>query len=377
MAELGQTSDPISLVPGSVGDVQAIVELCARRSRVARQAAETVGRKKNIDDWVGQSADAYTARVTQVATAWSDADEALARVGAAMRAYASALAGAQARAATAIEGWDYARSLQRTEQTAGAELPGFVEPFSGAWPLVFAGGADTTPPRTSAEAFATADSWLAEGRTWVADAARTATAAVAAATAVLRADSGSVWASASAALGSGPVTPATALSVLKSLRGDDLTSLLSARPDLAALLSQASPADVASWWSGLDGGQQEALVHAAPAVIGNLGGVAYRARDEANRIVLDQAIADAKRSPLDKSEQIAALEALKKSAQSHTLVSVVLDEPPLAQVAVGDLDAARNVSFIVPGMNSNVAGDMRHTSMRRSNYSCAAARRRR
>ncbi|WP_324289897.1 alpha/beta hydrolase [Microbacterium sp. SL75] len=358
MAELGQTSDPMSLVPGSVGDVQAIVELCARRSRVARQAAETVGRKKNIDDWVGQSADAYTARVTQVATAWSDADEALARVGAAMRAYASALAGAQARAATAIEGWDYARSLQRTEQTAGAESPGFVEPFSGAWPLVFAGGADTSPPRTSAEAFATADSWLAEGRRWVADAARTATAAVAAATAVLRADSGSVWASASAALGSGPVTPATALSVLKSLRGDDLTSLLSARPDLAALLSQASPADVASWWSGLDGDQQEALVHAAPAVIGNLGGVAYRARDEANRIVLDQAIADAKRSPLDKSEQIAALEALKKSAQSHTLVSVVLDEPPLAQVAVGDLDAARNVSFIVPGMNSNVAGDM-------------------
>jgi hypothetical protein len=358
MAELGQTSDPVSLVPGSVADVQAIAALCARCSGVARQAAETVGRTKSIDDWTGQAADACSARVTRVAAGWADADEALSRVAAAMHSYGSTLAGAQARAATAIDGWDFARSLQRREQTASAESPDFAEPFLGTWPLVFAGGADTTPPVTSAEAFATADSWLAEGRSWVADAARSATAAVNAAAAVLRADSGSVWASAGAALGNGPVTPTTALSVLKSLRGGDLSSLLSARPDLAALLSQASPTDVASWWTGLDDDQQEALIHGAPAVIGNLGGVAYRARDEANRIVLDQAIEDAERSPLDKSEQVAALEALKKSAQGHTLVSVVLDEPPLAQVAVGDLDAAKNVSFIVPGMNSNVAGDM-------------------
>ena len=213
-------------------------------------------------------------------------------------------------------------------------------------------------PQTSAEAFAKATSWLAEARAWVVDAAYGAVAAVNAATEVLRAESDSLWASAGASLGAGSVTSGTALSVLKSLRGADLTLLLDARPDLAVLLSQAPPADVASWWPSLDDDQREALIHSAPAVIGNLGGVAYRARDEANRLVLDQAIQDAKRSPLDKSEQVAALEALRASAQGRTLVSVVLDEPPLAQVAVGNVDAASNVSFIVPGMNSNVEGDM-------------------
>lgn len=358
MAELGQTTGPVALVPGSVGDVETIVVLCRRRAAVARQAADTVGRAKNVDDWAGTAADAYAARATHLAAAWSDASDALSRVAVAMRAYASALARAQARASVAIDGWDYARALRRRERADSAELPGFADPSLTAWPLVFSGGVDVNMPRTSAEAFATAAGWLEEGRTWVADAARTAVAAVNAAADVLCAESGSLWAFAGASLGTGPVTPTTALSVVKSLRGADLTLLLEARPDLATPLAQAPPADVASWWPELDDDQREALIHSAPAVIGNLGGVAYRARDEANRIVLDRAIQDAKSSPLDKSEQVAALEALWASAQGRTLVSVVLDEPPLAQVAVGNLDAASNVSFIVPGMNSNVEGDM-------------------
>ncbi|MDQ1129710.1 alpha/beta hydrolase [Microbacterium sp. SORGH_AS_0888] len=358
MAELGQTSDPTELVPGSVGDVNAIVALCERRAGIARKAADTVAMKKTIDDWTGTAADAYTARATRLATAWSDADDALSRVAAALREYASALAGAQGQAADAIDGWQYAQSLARQEREPAAGNSVFTIPSPGSWPLVFSKDSDMSAPRTSAEGFATARSWLAEGRSWVAEAQRSAVAAVIAATEVLRPENGSLWASAGASLGTGAPTPASTLSVLRSLRGPDLTLLLAARPDLAKLLAQAAPSDVASWWSGLDGDQRDALVHAAPAVIGNLGGVAYRARDEANRIVLDQAIEDARNNPLDKSDQIAALEALKKSAQGRTLVSVVLDEPPLAQVAVGDLDAAKNVSFIVPGMNSNVQGDM-------------------
>jgi len=358
MAELGQTTDPVALVPGSFGDIDAIVALCERRAGVAGQAADIVGRKKSIDDWTGTAADAYTVRVTRLARAWSDAEDALSRVATAMRVYRSALEKARQRATIAIDGWDYAEGLQRREQAEAAGGPGAGELVLNTWPLVFSGGSDWTAPGTSGEAFAKAAGWLAEARGWVSDAARTAAAEVRAATELLHVDAGSMWASAGAALGAGPVTSATALSVLKSLHGSDVATLLAARPDLVTLLSQASPEDVAAWWPGLDGDQQGALIHAIPAVIGNLGGVAYHARDEANRIVLDQAIDDARHDPSTAPDQLAALEALKKSAQGRTLVSVVLDVPPLAQVAVGDLDAAKNVSFIVPGMNSNVQGDM-------------------
>jgi len=358
MVELGQTTDPAALVPGSFGDIDAIVALCERRAGVAGDAADIVGRKKSIDDWTGTAADAYTVRVTRLTRAWSDAEDALSRVAAAMRVYRSALEKARQRATIAIDGWDYAEGLQRREQAEAAGGPGAGELVLNTWPLVFSGGSDWTAPGTSGEAFAKAAGWLAEARGWVSDAARVAAAEVNAATELLHVDAGSMWATAGATLGTGPVTSATALSVLKSLDGSDVATLLAARPDLVTLLSQTSPEDVAGWWPGLDGDQQDALIHAIPAVIGNLGGVAYHARDQANRIVLDQAIDDARHNASDAPDQLAALEALKESAQGHTLVSVVLDVPPLAQVAVGDLDAAKSVSFIVPGMNSNVQGDM-------------------
>lgn len=358
MAELGQTSDPIALIPGAASDVNAVVTLCERRAGVAQEAARTVGMEKTIDDWTGTAADAYTARATALVTAWSDAQDALSRVATAMRTYSTALSGAQARAGDAIDGWRYAQSLERQEQTQGQASSTFLTPQPGAWPLVFSGGVDMSAPRTSAEGYAKAHGWLADARTWVAEAKTAAVAALNAAAAVLRPDGDSMWASLGASLGAGSVTPASVLSVLRSLRGPQLTTLLAARPDLTRLLAQASPADVSTWWAGLEGDQWNALVHAAPAVIGNLGGVAYSARDEANRILLDQAIDDAEHSPLDKSAQVAALVSLKRSSTGYALISLTLDEPPLAQVGVGNLDAAKNVSFIVPGMNSNVKDDM-------------------
>ncbi len=356
MAELGQTEDPAALVPGSTEEIEAIIAMCRRRSRLAGDAAETMGRKKCIDDWAGTAADAYTAKVARLAQAWTDAQNALSRVGTSMRVYQSVLFQAQQRATIAITVWEHGEALRRQEQAGPPPAP-FTQRLAPS-PSVFSSGSARVTVRSSDEAFATATSWLMEARGWVNDATQVAVSEVEAATELLHVEDGSMWATAGAALATRKVTPETALSVLKSLTGPDLATLLAARPDLVGLLSRTSPEDVAAWWPGLDGDQQDALIHAIPAVIGNLGGVAYRARDEANRIVLAQAIDDAKLHAFENPDQLAALEALKKSAQGHTLVSVVLDTPPLAQVAVGDLDAAKNVSFIVPGMNSSVQGDM-------------------
>ncbi|MDZ5143998.1 alpha/beta hydrolase [Microbacterium testaceum] len=356
MAELGQTEDPTALVPGSIGEIEAIIAMCRRRADVAGDAADTVGRKKSIDDWAGTAADAYAEKVARLTRAWTDAQDALSRVAVAMRAYRSALAQAQQRAAIAVTVWEYGEALQRQEQ-AGPPAAPFTQRLTPS-PHVFSAGTDRVAPRTSDEAFAKATGWLSEARGWVSDAARIAVAEVNAATELLHVADGSMWATAGAALATAPVTSATALSVLKSMKGPDLASLLAARPDLVGLVSRTTPADVAAWWPGLDNEQQDALIHAIPAVIGNLGGVAYRARDEANRIVLEQAIHDARRHASESPDQLAALEALERSASGYTLTSLVLDVPPLAQVAVGNLDAATNVSFIVPGMNSNVEGDM-------------------
>lgn len=351
-----QTASATALIPGSPSAATAVAEICATRATAAEDAALTVSYEKTIDGWEGDAAEAYTTRVTSVQKSWSDISPLLTELADALNSHAHTLTAAQGMAENAVKGLAYARNLRRRENS---ESPGdaILDTFTP-WPLVLSPIAISGPPATSAEAFATAESWLADARSRVVESAARATTAARAAAAALRPTEGSMWAKVGSSLTAPSLAPETALNILASLDGDDLAALLKTRPDLAGVLAKAPPESVAPWWDALSADQQDALVHGAPAVIGNLGGVAYSARDTANRIVLDDAIDRARESPLDKSEQLAALKALRKSSQGNTLVSVVLDEPPLAQVAVGDLDAAKNVSFLVPGMNSNVKGDM-------------------
>lgn len=115
--------------------------------------------------------------------------------------------------------------------------------------------------------------------------------------------------------------------------------------------------------------------------LGNLEGVAYWARDTANRSVLGLRI-DQVQSQLATAQtgsawsgqygtpfqqQIASLEkelkALlnieatlgKKGEGARSLVSLTDDVPPLAAVSIGDLDTADNVTWAVPGMNTTTA----------------------
>lgn len=195
--------------------------------------------------------------------------------------------------------------------------------------------------------------------------------------------------------GLGTVSSARLLRMLDGLSATDLAILLVTHPDLPERLAGAAPEDVAAWWSGMNGpasgapsAAQAALIAVLPAVIGNLGGVAYWARDAANRITLEHRIAAAKKAVADTkaalplggiggtgmggtnwatddyfnaTHNLKALRSIKKALEpdasgiARALVSLSDDSPPLAAVSVGDLDTAANVTYAVPGMGTDTS----------------------
>ena len=353
MSGLGAASVAQDLVPGSVDAAYEAAHLASGRSRVAGTTAEELRWLREIDGWSGEGADAYAARMAAVAQRWTEIGDGAASIVEPMRTYALALRRAQTLAAEAIEGWAFSESLA---EDAADGVP--FASFARGWPVFATDARHRGPaPTTRTEARARAEAMLADARADVRTAGTAAAAAVRAAIDAVRAR-GATWAAVGTQLGVATLTWDRVLSVLRSLDGAALAALLQARPDLVTRLSQIAPSEVAPWWRELSASQQDALIATAPGVIGNLGGVAYAARDRANRIVLAQALKEARNSPLDDAEQVAALEALDRASKGNTLVSLVLDRPPLAQVAVGDLDAAEHVSVIVPGMGTTVANDI-------------------
>lgn len=353
MSGLGSASVAQELVPGSVEAAYEVAHLASGRSRVAGTTAEELRWQREIDGWRGEGADAYAARMVAVAQRWTEIGDGAASIVEPMRTYALALRRAQTLAAEAIEGWAFAESLPE-DAADGAPFASFAR----GWPVFATDARHRGPaPTTRTEARARAEAMLADARADVRAAGTVAAAAVRAAIGAVRAR-GTTWAAVGTQLGVATLTWDRVLSVLRSLDGAALAALLHARPDLVTRLSQIAPSEVAPWWRELSASQQDALIATAPGVIGNLGGVAYAARDRANRIVLAQALKEARNSPLDEAEQVAALEALEIANRGRTLTSLVLDRPPLAQVAVGDLDRASYVSVIVPGMNTSVEKDI-------------------
>ncbi|MBD8217417.1 hypothetical protein IFU40_02085 [Microbacterium sp. CFBP 13617] len=353
MSALGATTLASELVPGSVEAAYELARLGGQRSSVADDISHSFRRQHEIDGWTGSASDAYGARIDLIARRWELIGEALEALVEPMQTYGRALSRAQGLAQDAIEAWAYASSLP----TDGGEPPAFRS-FASGWPLVISDARHQgAAPSSRAEALRRAEAMLADACADVLAAGDIAAAAVRALIEPLRAR-GEVWVSIGEGLGRTAVPSAHMLSVMSALDSSALTALLRARPDLVVRLAQADPAAIAPWWRDLDPDVREVLITEAPGVIGNLGGVAYASRDRANRIVLAQALQDARNSPWDQSDQVAALEALGRAATGNTLASLVLDRPPLAQVAVGDLDRAHHISVIVPGMGTTVGGDM-------------------
>ncbi|TWX37227.1 hypothetical protein ES689_11210 [Frigoribacterium sp. ACAM 257] len=147
--------------------------------------------------------------------------------------------------------------------------------------------------------------------------------------------------------------------------GDDTGALVD------AVASVRTAAVVSSWWAALDPSRQLALVARVPGLVGNLEGVPYTARDDANRLFLvaARAAVDERRGTGDERRdddaraemlgQVAAAVGGRAAgdAERH-LVALDTVLPGRAAVSVGDLDTADDVSVLVPGMFFTVGSQL-------------------
>ncbi|MCS6577332.1 hypothetical protein BIU95_17310 [Curtobacterium sp. MCBA15_007] len=154
-------------------------------------------------------------------------------------------------------------------------------------------------------------------------------------------------------------------------------------PAIAARLARMDAKDVALWWNAMSGpagahsAEQDAFVAALPVALGNLNGVAYWARARANKTVLADKLSEAKQKTSYWEKQLKNASSPAAAAAARTqlqiwerqrdgyqniqmtldtkpvsLISLVDDRPPLAQIVAGDMDTAVHVTYIVPGMNT-------------------------
>lgn len=369
-AELGSTRDPSLLIPGDVGELHGAAAAWRARAESAQDVGSALHSMRTVPDWAGEAADAYETRAGTVASGWTAMATVFRAGQSALEDVAAAIDAARAKAGDAIDLWDQAEALDAAAfQDAPAESTGWLGPDRRA----FLGSA----PRAEARAV------LADARTALSIATQKAAAALRAAIAApgLGADE---W----AAILTGCANSSQVLDALAGADAASLAALLRARPSLAGVLAQAEPATVAPWWAQLDDSQRDALIHAAPAIIGNLGGVAYATRDEANRIWLEDQLADA-RAALAEAERpptydeilggyaaaqayaerldqvrsrVKGLEDIESSLASpdggtpRHLITLTADSPPLAAVSIGDLDTADNITYAIPGMGTTTEG---------------------
>lgn len=135
--------------------------------------------------------------------------------------------------------------------------------------------------------------------------------------------------------------------------------------DLGDLVTPPPPAPEAeTWWNGLSTSAQKALIAEDPVMVGNLDGVPFDVRDEVNRSVLAEQIADigsslergmGKGAAVQASQRLRMLneidEALDHDDGDPTRRLITLDTayPGKAAVALGDLESADFISVLVPG----------------------------
>lgn len=147
----------------------------------------------------------------------------------------------------------------------------------------------------------------------------------------------------------------------------------------------ATEEEVAQWWSSLSDKQKAQLIEDHPYEIGSLNGVDGTSRDKANRKVLKKELAkiETDRNEMMREnsqhpgsygedqfarlkERKRALEEVqktldksKKDGMPRQLLSLDVDHNRVtAAVAQGNVDTAKHIGVIVPGMRTDVANDL-------------------
>jgi len=132
MAELGETTDPVALVPGAVDALFAVVDAWRERARAATDVAARVRAVSAPEGWLGDAADAFAARCETVAAGWEQTEHLLSACADALDTYATTLGWAQQKAGDAVAIWQTA--MERT--AAGIERYRAAERRAGATGVV-------------------------------------------------------------------------------------------------------------------------------------------------------------------------------------------------------------------------------------------------
>lgn len=165
------------------------------------------------------------------------------------------------------------------------------------------------------------------------------------------------------------------LQQLSLLPQSSIAQFVAANPDtIATLIAKPPVADqVTGWWTSLSPKTQSALMAATPSLVGNLDGVPFTARDEANRQLLHATIAQLKASIASVSgrtvienarQQLRMLQSIDAaletdgSGPSRTLMTLDVTGQGRAAIVIGDLKTADYVSYLVPGMFFTIENQM-------------------
>jgi len=164
----------------------------------------------------------------------------------------------------------------------------------------------------------------------------------------------------------GPLAPVdSSLQRLEHMSANQRATFLKTHPSATVEYLNATPDLTADWWNTQRTWKRRDAVQVLPKYVGNLEGIDYESRDIANRKHLNKALVAAKKQatahPNDAMAQkvLRSYTAIKSAANvgrrtspRRFLILLTDDKPPLAAIAVGDLDTARQVTFNVPGMGT-------------------------
>lgn len=168
------------------------------------------------------------------------------------------------------------------------------------------------------------------------------------------------------------------LDLLDALTTADIVSLerfALDRPEMIATMLEGPPpaSVVADWWATVPAGQRHSLIRTLPRLLGNLEGMPYAVRDSANRAFLERSLRQleseaaettGRSAQRDAEARLSMLREVEKAlgpksaAPARSLIAVDDTWPGRAVVALGDLDVADYVSYLVPGMFFTVEGQI-------------------
>jgi hypothetical protein len=140
---------------------------------------------------------------------------------------------------------------------------------------------------------------------------------------------------------------------------DDLLGPVLAGAGIAAVLPPRGGSDErAAWWSGLSAADRLTAIREIPGRVGQLDGLPAWARDQANRELLDRALADPSLPGHAVAVSVAAEIAGREAAGEEVQLHQFQPAERLVALAIGDLDTADHVALLVPGTGTDPVGDL-------------------